>query len=142
MRRRLSLADDAGNMAVEFALVLPIFLTLFMGMVDYGSAALAKSRMEAAARAGMQAVLKDKEDLEGALAAATVVANDEDMDIDVVSACRCSDGGEVECTDTCPVGDPREEVTITVSRDYTLLVPWPGFDDPLALSATARVRVQ
>lgn len=132
--------DERGNVAVEFALVLPFFLLLLMGLVDYGLAAREKSRLESAARAGLQAVLTAPEDTSGALAAAEAVAGD--AEIDVATACLCADGTEVACSDTCTVGNRRQVVTVSVSTDHSLLVPWPGLDDPLPLSATARVRVR
>lgn len=140
-RRRLPFrADDRGNMAVEFALVAPIMMTLIIGVADFGIAAREKATLQAAARAGLQAVLVDADDTDGAeaiaetMAPAATVAVDED--------CACSDGSAVACDGTCAVGSVRRWVTVTASRDLTLLFPWPGVDDPLPIEGVAMARVE
>lgn len=141
--RRLKILrkEDRGNMAVEFALLSPIFLILLAAVADYGIAALELSELRAAARAGVQAVLNDRNDLDGALAAVEAVAPDADIEVEKV--CECSDGSEVACAgEICPSGGVRQIVTVTASRDLVLMVPWPGFQDPLPLEGLARVRVR
>lgn len=141
LRRKGLRKDDRGNMAVEFALLSPIFLLLLAAVADYGIAALELSELRAAARAGVQAALNDRDDLDGTLAAAEAVAPD--ADIEAVKVCGCSDGTEVDCsTGVCPTGGVRQIVTVTASRDLVLMIPWPGFEDPMPLEGLARVRVR
>lgn len=52
-RPRLA-ADRAGNIIIEFALALPIFTVLTVGMVDLGRYSLQKSALLQGARAGAQ----------------------------------------------------------------------------------------
>lgn len=140
-RRRTLRNDDNGNMAVEFALVSPLFMILLAAVADYGIAALELSELRAAARAGVQAVLNDRTDLAGAADAAVTISPQ--ADVEVERTCQCSDRTEVACSGvTCPTGGVHHIVTVTASRDVVLLIPWPGFEDPLPLTGMARVRVR
>lgn len=141
IRRKGLRKDDRGNMAVEFALLSPVFLILLAAVADYGIASLELSELRAAARAGVQAVLNDRDDLDGALAAVAAVAPEADIVVEKV--CQCSDGSEVACTGgVCASGGVRQIVTVTASRDLVLMIPWPGFEDPMPLEGLARVRVR
>jgi len=142
MRARDFARDKRGNVAVEFALVLPLFLLLLMGLVDYGMAAHKKSTMQAAARAGLQALIEDPADTAEAETAAASVLGDADAVIDAQSECLCDDGTEIVCTNVCATGNRRRVGTVTITLEYSLMVPWPAFDDPLDLTAMAQARVQ
>ena len=132
--------DARANAAVEFALIAPVFVMTLIGMVDYGQAARQKSQLEAAARAGLQAVLEDDTDTIGARDAAQAVAPD--ASVAVATECECNTGSSVACNGTCTTGAVRKWVTVTASDSFQLLVPWPGFEDPLPLEGVARARVQ
>jgi Flp pilus assembly protein TadG len=138
---RRGFCDDRGNMAVEFALVAPIFLFLLLGLADYGIAAREASNLKAAARAGLQAILIDDEDTAGAEAAAEAVAPG--AAVTVTAQCWCSDDTMVACSgEVCSAGAVRKAIEIEVSSDFDLIVPWPGMTDPLPLSGRAKARVQ
>lgn len=132
--------DDRGNMAVEFALVAPIMMALIIGVADFGIAAREKATLQAAARAGLQAVLVDADDTDGAEAIAETMAPQ--ATVAVSESCKCADGTTVACDGTCAVGSVRRWVSVTASRDLTLLFPWPGIDDPLPVEGVAMARVQ
>lgn len=133
--------DDRGNMAVEFALVAPIFMFLLLGVADYGIAAREAATLKAAARAGLQAVLNDNEDTAGAEAVAEAMAPD--AVVTVTPECWCSDGTVVDCDDgVCTVGAVRKAIEVEVTMSLDLIIPWPGMTDPLPLSGRAKARVQ
>lgn len=139
--RRSFTRDERGNLAVEFALLSPIFLILLVAVADLGIASLELSDLRASARAGLQAVINDRDDLAGAESAAQFVAPQAAIVVEKV--CACADGSEVLCTGVlCPTGGVQQIVTVTASRDLTLLVPWPGFQDPMPLSGIASARVR
>ncbi len=134
---------DRGNVAVEFAMVAPLLVTLLLGMADFGIAAHEKSRLAVAARAGLQAVLTAADDTAGAQLAATRALGGAEAEVEVVTECVYPGGVGVACTEYCSMGYRRQVVTVTVSRTHTLLVPWPGFGEgemDLAASAYARVK--
>lgn len=131
----------AANVAVEFALVAPIFVLLIVGIVDYGVAARDRSALDAAARTGLQVLLADSENVVGAEDAAAAVAPDASVDAQV--SCVCVDGAIVDCdAGTCASGAPKRFITVTVTQDHPLMFPWPGFDDPMELSAVATARAK
>ncbi|MGE5547801.1 MAG: TadE/TadG family type IV pilus assembly protein [Solirubrobacterales bacterium] len=132
--------DDRGNIAVEFALVAPVFITLILGLVDYGIAAREVSTMRAAARAGLQALIADSDATTTAQTTAEAVAPDATVEVTV--SCSCKDGATVACNGTCVAGGVRKIATVTVSRDLTLLIPWPTMEDPLPLQGIAQARIQ
>jgi Flp pilus assembly protein TadG len=135
-----SIRDDRGSLAVEFGLTAPLFLLLILALADFGTAALELSTMRSAARAGLQAVLSNADDTAGASFLAETAAPS--ADVAVTTVCVCPDGTEIECGDTCAVGAVRRVVTVAVTRDLPLLVPWPGMPDPLPLAGLARARVR
>ncbi|MEW5728797.1 MAG: TadE/TadG family type IV pilus assembly protein [Pseudomonadota bacterium] len=134
------LRDVSANMAVEFALVAPIMVTLIMAVADFGVVARDKAELQAAARAGLQAVLLDADDLAGAITAAETVAPE--ASISAEESCYCADGTTVACGDSCASGSRRRRVTVTASRDLTLLFPWPGVEDPFPAQGVAEARVE
>lgn len=142
MNRRLALRfrDDRGGLAVEFALMAPLFVVLIMAIADIGMAALELSNVRGAARSGLQAVLLDAGDVAGASLIAETAAPE--AEVSVETTCTCPDGTEIVCGDTCAVGSERRIVTVTVSRDLPLIVPWPGMPDPFPLTGVAQARVR
>lgn len=134
------LRDVSANMAVEFALVAPIMVTLIMAVADFGIIARDKAELQAAARAGLQAILLDSDDLAGAESAAETVAPE--ATVVATQSCYCADGATVACGDSCASGPVRRRVRVTASRDLTLLFPWPGLDDPFPAEGVAEARVE
>jgi len=110
--------NDRGAAAVEFALVVPILITLIVGMIEFGLVYNAYIGVTHAAREGarMAAV--------GAYDAATVKARASQLDPAKVTV------SEFETADYCEV---------TVTYDYELEIPFvPGQE--LTLASTARMR--
>lgn len=139
-RQAWNLRDDRGNLAVEFALVAPILVLLILAIADLGLATLELSNIRAAARAGLQAVLSDANATDRASTIAAMAAPS--ADVAVTTSCGCADGTAIVCGDTCAAGAVRRTVTVTVTRDLPLLVPWPGMPDPLPLTGQAEARVR
>lgn len=57
MIRRV-LSDTRGAAAVEIAIILPVMLTILMGIGEFGQATLQKERMQAAVNAGIEVALQ------------------------------------------------------------------------------------
>jgi Flp pilus assembly protein TadG len=134
------LADDRGVLAVEFALCVPFFALLMIGMMDYGMAALTRSTLDAAARSGLQVMIANPANIAQAQNVATAVAPN--ASAVASSACICSDGTAVDCAGACAVARPQRIATVAVSQQYALLFPWPGLQSSVTLSAMAKGRVQ
>ena len=142
MARKISRlpADIGGNIAIEFALVAPVFILMIVGLADYGLATRERAVLDAAARAGLQALLFNSANIGGAEAAATAMAPAAVVTTSIV--CTCDSGVGVSCSGTCPTGLPRRSGRVDVSHDHTLLLNWPGFPDPVVLTATAAGRLR
>jgi Flp pilus assembly protein TadG len=138
MRRVLS--DTRGNVAIEFALVAPIFALLIMGLADFGFMTRERSTLDAAARAGLQVILTDPGDTVLAEELAQEMAPDADVDADV--ACQCPDGTPTACNTTCSGQLPLRFVAMTATVEWPLLFPWPGLANPFVLESFAKGRTQ
>lgn len=102
--------SDSGAAAVEFALVVPILITLVLGIVEFGRAYNVQNAVSAAAREGAR-VMAIKKDATAARAAAkgggvfSPAIADAEICISISDAPGCS-------ATTCPSGST---VTLTIS---------------------------
>jgi Flp pilus assembly pilin Flp len=139
MMRRF-VADTRGNIAIEFALVMPVFALMIMGLAEYGFITRERSTLDAAARAGLQVVLADPVDTTEAEELAQGMAPD--AEVDAVVACLCPDGNPTACNTMCAGQLPLRFVTMFASIEWPLLFPWPGIDNPMILQSMAEGRTQ
>ena len=56
---RLRLSEREGVVSVEFAIILPLFVSLVMGMIEFGTALNASQRMVTAAKSGARFAAMD-----------------------------------------------------------------------------------
>jgi Flp pilus assembly protein TadG len=134
------LRDTRANAAIEFALVAPIFMLLIMGIAEFGFITRERSTLDAAARAGLQVILKDP--LDTAEAEVLALAMAPDAAVDALAACECPDGTPTACNTTCSGQLPLRFVTVTATVEWPLLFPWPGLSDPMILGSLAEGRTQ
>lgn len=137
-----------GNIAVEFAFVLPILLLLAAGAFDFGMGFNEKLRLEGAARAGAQYALYngDKaEDSAGVIQSARDDANDtaEVLTVTPVYYCTCLDGSQIACDGSCAGGEvPLRYIQVDVSRTLDLMFDYPLISDPLVIQGHAEMRLR
>jgi hypothetical protein len=134
-----------GSVATEFALTAPILALVAMAIIDFGGAFTHKLEMTGALDKGLYHGLANKDDLAGV--EDRVEANlSTDIHAPTVTAthvCQCSDGTEVSCDGgTCDSGSVQKYIEITIVEDYDTYISWPGFDDPMELSETVKIRVE
>jgi Flp pilus assembly protein TadG len=134
---------DGGNMAIEFALLLPPILILLGGLIEFGSAMYASSALESAARAGAHYAFEkglDKVGIEAAVKNASTYPP-EKLTVASSMSCECS-GTAVSCTSECTGGYvPFKFVTVGVTAVND---PWfPVIDKlvPTKFSGSAVVQV-
>ena len=144
-RRRLPLGPCDGSAAVEFAMILPILLGLLVVMFDLGTGGYVKACLESAAQAGTTYVEAHGWDERGIVMAARNATNLPRLHIAATASCNCIMGTDIAaatCGDICPNGN-RAGVFVKVSASavYTPLIPYPGIDRSLTLSASSIVRV-
>ena len=95
MRAKISLLGTAGAAAAEFAVTLPILVLIIVGVVDYGQAVNASTKLYSAARAGAQYALYHPGDSSGITSAAQNAVNDSNV---TVSSTACSTTTTYNCT--------------------------------------------
>lgn len=140
--RRFRIAAE-GNLAVEFALVVPILMAIALGTFDGARLFLAQLHLISAAQAGAQYGMRDMltaSDSEGMIRAARADAGD--MPIEVAARQFCACAAEVACGSSCAPGEfAPYYVEVSTVADIRLLFGFPGFENPLRVEGNRIVRV-
>lgn len=131
---------ERGVSAVEMALISPVLLIVFLGLMDYGIAVFDKMELNSSVRSGSQHALINSASL---TAIQTTVIGSSNLglttsDVTVTSTCECSDGSSVSCAGVCASGNIRNYITITAAYSYVPIF-LPG---NLDFSSTSIIRVQ
>ncbi len=143
--------DRKGSSFIEMAVLVLVVLLLCCGTMDFARVVNAGIQIANAARAGVQfGALNpgNSGNFPGMVQAA--LADAADLGTGQVTAtarnfCGCNNGTtEVSCTDTtaCSGTTPSGYVAVTTNYTFNPLVPWPGMPGTLALTRTAKMRVQ
>ncbi len=154
--RRLQLSGphaEKATAAIEFAILAPLFLILFAGIIQIGMAAYQIMQVESAAEAGaLYASKHGASSLPNIALAVTSASSTPGITATPapVISCGCPGAGGVvfqgsNCTSTCPGGSiPSKYVTVsaTVARTVLLSSPYLSLPLPTNLTATSLVRVQ
>jgi Flp pilus assembly protein TadG len=138
-------ADLGGAASVEFALLLPLLVTLVVGMIDYAQLAYQSMEVAAAAHAGADYALHygyNSSAIAGAVTAATGLTVSATPAPAQTTACVT--GGAIVATvaTTCASGGaPGSYVTVDAQATFTPILAWASFGMPSTLSARAMVRI-
>lgn len=121
-----------GSVVVEFALLLPLFLTLVFSVIELGSAWYSKQMLVNASREGAR------------LGAMFDGADDAEVEAAVVNLLQQAGfPGSVQVSSTGAEGDSGELVTVVVSADHQLPVLrglLPGVSSSVTLSGATVMR--
>lgn len=136
--------NEEGASLVELALLMPFFLLLTFGAVDFGRVFYLANEVAGAAHAGALYGSQNPADTTGIEAA----AQDDAPDVPNLSVgtptygCECADGTQysVNCTVTLSCSDRVNRVDLKVTGTYTPLVPWPGIPSSMSFSSSASMR--
>ncbi len=132
--RRISrlLHSQRGTAVVEFALILPLFLTLVFSVIELGSAWYSKQMLVNASREGAR------------LGALFDGADDAEVESTVAGLLQQAGfPGTVQVVSTGAGGDTGDLVTVVVTANHQLLVLGgllPGVPSQVTLSATTVMR--
>ena len=147
-RSRADKRSDSGASIVEMAVLTPLLLLMVIGVADFGRAMYAGITLSHAARAGA-AYGGQGAGFAGDSTGIRQAAEEEAQNIPAIAVssqrvCECLGGAVVACTTaSCgSYGAPKAFVEVTTSQTFNTLVVFPGVPDTVALSRTAKVRVQ
>jgi Flp pilus assembly protein TadG len=144
------LADRSGNIMLEFALALPIFALLTVGLLDLGSYSLQKSAMLQGARAGAQYGILDYSDAAKVNTTAQNASGLSGVTANTTWFCECVSGTAVACTTTCSGGATiKRYVTVNMSKSFDSVLTTATLDfgsfgswtPPTSLSASVTMMV-
>lgn len=141
------LKDKSGIAAVEFALIAPILITLFIGVVDMGLYLNDKIKVEMTARAVAEylIVTRDEDGAEENIITPYYTGmTSAPHTVDTELVCECGDGGEIDCiADTCEdEGDyKRRFYNVSLTKTHDTLFVYPGFESTIELVGEARMQL-
>jgi Flp pilus assembly protein TadG len=146
-RNRFSLLrEEHGASLAELAAVLPLFMLLLFGAVDYGRALYLQTEIAGAVHAAVMYGSQNPNDTTGM----TNAAQDDAPNVPNLSigtptyGCECSDGtsysANCSLTPSCPTNNEVYRVNVTVTGTYTPLFPWPGIPSSMSFSNSASMR--
>ncbi|MGH7126522.1 MAG: TadE/TadG family type IV pilus assembly protein [Stellaceae bacterium] len=147
--RRLSgvQADRSGVSSVEFALALPLLVTILTVLVDFGIGFYEKMQVEDAAQAGTQYALLhgwDSQAVQDAVTSATTLSG-VSASPSPTQACGCASGTSVtaaDCNGVCANGlSPGTYVTVNAQATYTPLISYPLLGSSVTLTAQSVARI-
>jgi Flp pilus assembly protein TadG len=145
---------ETGSALVELAVALPVLVLLLIGTIDFARAFYQAIELTNAARAGAQFGAKNlgtgtNDDAMRAVARNAV--NLTGLTADASHVCQCAqiDGtfpDTVSCTADPAVVCPSPKfrvitVTVTTSKNFTTIAPYPGIPRTLTIQRTAVMRV-
>ena len=147
IRARLFLKDQAGALTVEFVLLVPIVLMLFVASIDFGTYFLKKQNLSSITRGTITIVSNtpgfviDNQALL-AFAQQSLGPSAQNVNVSVNKSCSCNGGTAVSCTNTCNGAPPAMFINATLSYDHALLFPYPGLGDAASVTDSLEFRVQ
>ena len=150
--------DDAGQSLVELALILPVFVLLILGAVEFGQLAYAAIEVSNAARAGVQYGAQSPATAADAAGMVSAAQNDGvnifqtyGLTVTPSNFCSCSNAPSVSVdTGTCPTAATTcsangarvlNYVKVITSATVTPLIHYPGFGG-FILNGQAIMRVE
>jgi Flp pilus assembly protein TadG len=142
------LRSEHGGSLVELALMLPTFVLILLGALDFGRAFYLATEVAGAAQAAAVYGSQNPTDTTGIENAAQDDApNVPNLTVNTPTyGCECADGSSysLSCS-TTPSSCPNSlnvvyRVNVTVKGTYTPLFHWPGYPTSLSFSSSASMR--
>ena len=140
------LRSESGTATIEMALLLPVFLFLVLGVMDYSLAieqqmCVTEAAASGAAYASLVGHATDQPGIESAAGAA--VSGIHGFRAAASSYWTCSPGGaQVDSNSTCSAGQaPMQWVEVHTSASANSIFDFPGLPNSISLQATAIHRV-
>lgn len=123
--------EESGTVSVEWALISPIFITLLIGVLEFGSGALHKMQMANAVRAGLQyatvrkPIQGDITQVRDAVSITAPANATGTRAITVTLFCNCLDASPIDCDKTCASGERSSYISIGMSEEFKPILSLP-----------------
>lgn len=142
---RWILRGSEGASFVELALILPVFLLVFVPAVDIGRAFYVSIEVASAAQAGAAYGIQNPTDVTGMTTASTSgISNLSGVTATATYGCECSDGtsASASCatTPTC-TSNYVNYVDVVATAPYSTTFGYPGLPSSMNISKEIRLRV-
>ena|SRR3990167_6379114 len=137
------LRNNKGNIALEFAIVVPFLFVLLAGILNFGLIIANQNQLNSIVSAGLlYAACQDRTSAE----VETVMNNVTTLSPITNTAtlfCQCLGGSAVSCSSTCPDGTtPMRYITAQSQSQVTLIVPDFIVSNPFVTTAKSTVRTK
>ena len=148
------LRSERGAALVELAVALPLLLVIMIGTIDFGRAFRTAMIVTNAARAGAQFGSQNAvnaTNTTGMAAAANAVFTANGLGTtpapSASTLCQCASTSGVftnaaSCSDPCTGGHLVVSVTVTATRTFSLIQPFPGIPSSVTITRSATARAQ
>lgn len=130
-------------------MIAPVLVLIMIGLIDFSLVLTRQMSLANAVRAGLQyatirrPIQGDVTAIRQAVLDAAPIPKIGTHDPTVLLVCECPDGTGVADCDPAACGgtDILSFIDITLEEDFPLLLPYPGFSNPISLSEQATVRL-
>lgn len=138
-------SESEGSSFVELAIVLPMFLLMFVPAVDIGRALYAAIEVSSAAEAGAMYGVQNPGDTSGMVSASTGGASNlSGVTATATYGCECSDGsGASPLCATIPTCTYNyvTYIDVVATAPYTTSFKYPGLPSSMNITRESRMRV-
>jgi hypothetical protein len=136
-----------GGLTVEFVLLVPLVMMLFVASIDFGTYFLKKQNLSSITRGTITIVTNTPGftiDNQALLAFAqnSLGSSAQNVRAVVNKSCSCNGGIPISCTNTCNGLPPTMFINATLSYDHPLLFPYPGLGSTASVTNSLEFRVQ
>jgi Flp pilus assembly protein TadG len=143
--RRLQ-CDSRGIAAVEFAMIVPILLLMFVCISDFGIGIYTNMQVENAAQYGAEYAVVNGYDTSAITNAVRGSTSLNNISVSPTQFCGCPSGSSItstSCTATCSDGSTAGTfVQVSVAHDYSTLISYPGLPASFHLASQSTARLQ
>ena len=134
--------NPSGNVAIEFAIILPIVFLMLSGVLNFGLILANQNQLNAVASVGMLYAFGNSSSpaaVKTAMQNATT--NLTPLTVTATQFCQCSNGTNIACSKTCTGGVvPGTYVTVTANSQVNLIALDYLLTNPFVTSVQGTIR--
>jgi hypothetical protein len=139
--------DGGGIAAIEFAVIAPVLVLMFICLTDLGLGISAKMQVDNAAQYGAQYALANGYNASAITSAVKASSDMTSLNVAPTLICGCPGSNGVlprlSCAAPCPDGSmPGSFAHVSVTHTYVTLLPYPGLPASFNLASQSTVRLQ